>query len=99
MREDHRQSRLTTAHNTIASKHPRREIVLHAVRPILVPVLIGVGLVAVVVFGFRSLGEAVSISPVLLVLASLSVLGVLVGVGLVLTRPRSGIPRSWRKYM
>ena len=100
MREDHRQARLNAAHQTIASKHPHREIFLNAVRPVLVPV-IGVAVVlAVVVFGARSLSEAVSISTGLLVLASLAVLAGLIGVGLLLTRRSStGIPRSWRKYM
>lgn len=99
MREDHRQARLTTAHQTIAAKHPHREIVLNRLRPILVPVIGVAAVLAVLVFGARSLTEAVSISTGLLVLASLAVLALLVGVGLVLTRPRSGIPRSWNKYM
>ncbi len=98
MREDHRQARLTTAHNTIAAKHPHREIFLHAVRPVLVPVIAVVLVFGALVFGFRSIGS-VSVSPGLLVLAAIAVLALLVGAGLVLTRPRNGIPRSWNKYM
>jgi VIT1/CCC1 family predicted Fe2+/Mn2+ transporter len=97
MREDHKQARLMAAHQTQASKHPGREIFMHRLRPVLVPVL-GVAVVlAVVVFAARKVAGAVS--PGLLVAAGVVVLAVLVGVGLVLGRSRNGIPRSWSKYM
>jgi ABC-type transport system involved in cytochrome bd biosynthesis fused ATPase/permease subunit len=99
MRDEHRRARLNQAHTTIASKHPHREILWQATRPVLLPVAGGVVVVALLVFGARAAAGAVSGPSVRVVLIAVLVFAVLAGVGLVLTRPRTGIPRSWRKYL
>lgn len=99
MRDDLRRQRLEAAHTSIASKHPHREIWMQTLRPVLVPVLAALAVLAVLVFGARWVDDTVSVSPRVLVLAGAAVLAGVIALALALRPRRTGIPRSWRKYM
>lgn len=60
MRQDLKAARLTAAHQQIATSHPYREIIWQTFAPILVPVAGVVAVLALVVFGGRTVLSRVS---------------------------------------